>query len=193
MPEDHSHQLMLEMSEPDANVTPEMPCFWMIKVKFIITTKQHTETVHIHFKWTGCPECGKDTRSYQYSLNQSFSLKKQSVTPITSVHTYATFPYSWDFFPGQLFILSEISCCALPLPAKLSHKSILSHNRPVCIPTMKLTGDSCVAVVAGRGPGQCENQSGSRDGLVWETERDLECVPNCRTAAMEKLRTANWD
>lgn len=48
---------------------------------------------------------------------------------------------------------------------------------------MKLTGDSCIAMVARRGPGQCENQFGSRDRLAWGTARDLECVTNCRTAA----------
>lgn len=72
----------------------------------------------------------------------------------------------------------------LPLLLKLSHCSILSHiYKSVCIPTMKQTGDSCIATVPGRGREQREKQSGSRNGPVWATARDLEWVPNCRAAS----------
>ena len=44
---------------------------------------------------------------------------------------------------------------------------------------MKLTGDSCVAVVAGRGLGLCENQSGSRGRVgmrdkIWNVSQTAE-------------------
>lgn len=72
----------------------------------------------------------------------------------------------------------------LPLLLKLSHCSILSHiYKSVCMPTMKQTGDSCIAMVPGRGREQREKQSGSRNGPLWATARDLEWVPNCRAAS----------
>lgn len=50
----------------------------------------------------------------------------------------------------------------LPLLLKLSRCSILSHiYKSVCIPTVKQTGDSCIATVPGRGWEQREKQSGS--------------------------------
>lgn len=111
------------------------------------------------------------------------------VTPLNSTLSAPSkhMPHS-HYSSGDIFLVNCSSSQRLAVvlshsQRKLSHHSILSHNKPVCIPTTKLTGDSCIAMVAGRGPGQCENQSGSRDGLVWGTVRDLECVPICGTAA----------
>lgn len=80
---------------------------------------------------------------------------------------------------------------SLALQHKLFHNSILSHNKPVCIP--ELTGDSCIALVAGRGPGIVWKPIWQQGvGLVWGATRDLECVPTRgRTAWMGQGQRRN--
>lgn len=110
-----------------------------------------------------CTKKADYKRPHQYDLTQQ-DIRTHKSRDCTQLRSY----------PAQLFSVRD-TLGTLPILLKLSHCSILSHiYKWVCIPTVKLTGDSCIATVPGRGRGRRENQSGSRDGPVWASVRDLE-------------------
>lgn len=123
-----------------------------------------------------CTKKADNKQPHQYDLTQQ-DIRTHKSRDCTQLRSY----------PAQLFSV-RATLWTLPILLKLSHCSILSRiYQWVCIPTVKLTGDSCIATVPGRGRGRRENQSGSRDGPVWASVRDLEWLGNC-SAASEKGR-----
>lgn len=106
-----------------------------------------------HVVWTELAVT-KVWRSYHQYPNRCVCTSSSSLpwTPHRRLsHTHMPHSHVAEMlFSGQLFILSGTQCC--PTSSKTLPTILFwAISRPERIPAMKLTGDSCVAVVTGRG------------------------------------------